>query len=257
MAQVYWIIGGILVVALCVFALMASQSSARNRKLRSERIQRLNQHNRQLRSLLRVMPSGMISQKLVDFIVDNLKANTSEIIENRPDNPVLYQTELAELESGNINIGGDSSGELRSIEQVNVLRSALAALGKEIQAQHKSAKLDKKQAQSLIDEVDIQLAIVAGSFLERAGLANEKQKKYREAIAAWQKAIDNYANSRMKNHFTDEALKLRGYIKRAQQSWRDDKQQKIDERDAARAAEEEAKGQSPADESWQKPNLYD
>lgn len=257
MTQVYWIIAGVIAVALIIFALMSSQASARNRKQRAERIQRLNQHNRQLRSLLRVMPSGMISQKLLDFVIDNLKANTSEIIDNRPDSPVLYQTELAELESGTINIGGDSSGELKSIQQVNVIRSALAALAKEVQSQHSTGRLEKKQAQNLIDEVDIQLAMVAGNFLERAGLANERQEKFREAISAWQKAIDTYANSRMKSHFTDEAIKLRGYIKRAQQAWRDTKQEKIAERDAARAANEEAKNKLPDDDTWQKPNLYD
>lgn len=257
MAQVYLIVGGIVFIALCIFALMASQSSARNRRVRAERIQKLNQHNRQLRSLLRVMPSGSISQKLLDYVIDSLKSNTAEIIENRPDNVVLYQAELADLESGTVNVGGDSAGEVRSIEQVNVIRGALAALAKEIQTQHKNGRVDKKQAQTLLDEVDIQLALVAGNFLERAGLASEKNKKYREAISAWQKAMDTYANSRMKSHFTDEAIKLRGFIKRAQQEWRDNKQQLIDDRDAARAAAEEAKGQPAEDDTWQKPNLYD
>lgn len=253
--QVYWIVAAIVAVSAIIAALLVSQSAARNQRRRAEIIQRLNKHNRQLRSLLRVLPGTMVSPKLLSYITDTLKANIQEILDNRPDSPVLYQSELTELETGKAS-GASEVSELRSLEQVNVVRSALAALAKEVQSQHKQGKLDKRQAQQLLDEVDTQLASTAGIFLERTGLGYERNGKYREAITAWQKAIDTYANSRMKAQFADEALKLRGLIKRAQNAWREQKQHRIAERDELRRKAEEEKPKT-FDEDWQKPNLYD
>lgn len=249
--QIIFLVVGLL--SVIVLAVAVQQALARMRRQREERIQQLAIRNRNLRSALQMVPNGLLSKPLTQFIFGSLKNNADDALSLKPSQPQTFVSDLQELPE--LQKQGVSNHPIDSVEKANSARHALKSLQQEVKQSYKDRRLDSKQSKDLMVEVDIKMLQAGGNFYRLLSERSMATGDYKNAYAACQKLLDTYQKSRHKDLLQTDIVKAKGLLKTIHNAWLGERHDK-DKVDAEVLAARMQAWEKDQD-SWKKSQIYD
>ncbi len=253
MNQVQIIVLALIALGLVILGIAAQQALARMRKQKQEKVQQLQLRNRNLQSVLQIVPQELMSKTLKQFILSSMQANIDEALSLKPEQTQFWQDQTLELQE--LQKAPANQSKIDSVEKANTIRHGLKSLQQEVKLSHKDKRLDNKQGKDLLVEVELKMLMAAGHFYRLMAERSFQATDYKNAYAACQKLLDTYQKSKHKDQLQTEILKAKGLLKNIHNAWLGERQEK-DKADAEVLASRMLEWEKDQD-SWKKSQLYD
>ena len=242
-------------IAAMVIAQIKHKQSAHVR----DRLVHLSTENKKLNALLRSLPGNYLSIELRDFIYRTLIANYKQMLQLDKGNSKFLQSDLEEaveqrkaLHAGALSQSGEN---VTNIEQANSARAGLKALYQYIKSAFEHKQLSKSEAQSLLDEIESRLVETGADFFAARAELSLRQKRYREAMSLWRKAMETYSNSRLAGQYQRNIADARSRIRQIQNEWKEANRARNEEQ--ARVMQDKMDAWAAEQDQWKKKHLYD
>lgn len=245
----------LVLVGAMVFAQIRHKHHAQSR----EKLMHLSTENKKLQALLRSLPGNYLSLELRDFIYRTLISNYKQMLSLDKGNSKFLQSDLDDviaqrkaLHAGTLPIQGES---LTNIEQANSARAGLKALYQYIKIAFEHKHLTKTEAQSLLDEIESRLVETGADFFAARAELSLRQKRYREAMSLWRKAMETYSKSRLAGQYQQKISEARSRIRYIQNEWKEANRERSEEQ--AKVMQEKMDAWTAEQDQWKKKHLYD
>lgn len=246
------------IVSLMVIAMLIAQVRHKARAANREKLQNLLTQQRKLTNVLRSLPTSFLSSELRDFIYQAILQNIKAQILLTPDKAKLLNEDFQQLASERVRLRKQPPTAVApplNSEQTNLHRQTLKSLFLFIKRNYDSGRLNKHNANKLLNEVEYKLVETALDYFKTRADQAMVAKHYREARVAYQKAIDTIATSRQASLFKQEEIDLRTHLQQIIDTWRNHRKDQSSGQTEKLAAEIE--GLIDDQESWKKKNVYD
>jgi hypothetical protein len=244
--------------AAIIIAMMVSQARHKALEAKNQRTRTLGMQKKRLNNLLRSLPPSYLSIELRDFlyqaIIQNLKTQAALM----PEKNELLNTEIAELVAERERVKTHpikGQNELLTADQTSVYRGLLKSLYQFVRGNYETGRLNKDHAEKMLKQVEIKLVETAVDFFSLSAKSFLKDKKYREAKNAYQKAISAIDESKHKDQFNQQFMKLRNALNKLIDDWRNSREE-FSKQNAEKLANQMEDLVDDQD-SWKKKQTYD
>ncbi|TGG94917.1 hypothetical protein E4656_00350 [Natronospirillum operosum] len=225
-----------------------------------EKILQMGTENKKLQAMLRSLPENYLSPGLKDFIYRTLINNLQQMMELDRSHNRFLQVDLDEtIEQRQVAqanpVSDDQHEPITNIEQANHARAGLKALYRYIKIAYESRHLSRQEAQALLNEIEHKLVQTGAEFYTHKAEHAHRQRRYREAIALWNKAAETYTKSRLASQYQKKANHARGQARKLQEEWKEVNRARNEAQ--AEAMQKKMDAWMEDEESWKKKQLYD
>jgi hypothetical protein len=236
--------------------MLVSQAQHKALMVRNEKIKKLSLQQRQVRNLLRSLPSNYLSMELRDFLYQAVLQNLKTHADLIPDRNMYLIEDYEQLKAEREQVKLDPPEPIKilmSVDQASIYRSLLKSLNQFIRNNFATGRLEKARAESLLKQVGIKLVETAVDFFTLTAREFRKKDKYRQTTQAFQKALDTISHSPYANEFKAESFNIQSELTDEVNTWTGIRDA---ERDAALAKlEGELAAADDEENSWKKKRI--
>ncbi|MBU2862970.1 hypothetical protein QWZ13_10135 [Reinekea marina] len=251
-------VGIIAVFSMIIIAMMVSQARHRALESKNNRARSLVLQKKRLNNLLRTLPGNYLSAELRDFlyqaIIQNLKTQLTIS---------TYKTEELQLEIDELTTERQqvksrpvkAPSVLLTPDQTSIYRGLLKSLYQFVKGNYQTGRLNKAHAEKMLQQVEIKLDETAVEFFELSAKAFLKEKRYREAKNAYQKALSTIDESKHKDQFKQQQVVIQSSQNKLIEDWRESREESSKQSTAKLA--DQMEHMVDDQDSWKKKQSYD